>query len=68
MLKKLNSDAKAVSANTPSGASYITQMLCQLATQAKQRDGELAYFIEMAATVSSDLDRKEARSQVRAAK
>ena len=68
MHNKLNLAAKSVNSNTPSGASYITQMLCQLAAQAKQRDSELAYFIEMAATVSSDLDRKEARSQVRSAK
>lgn len=65
MLKKLNLDAKPVNSNAPSGASYITQMLVQLAAQAKQRDGELAYFIEMAAVVSSDLDRKEARAQAR---
>jgi len=41
------------------GASYMTQMLLELAAQAHQRDVELAYFIEMAATVSHELDRKE---------
>ncbi|WP_313522498.1 hypothetical protein [Shinella sp.] len=40
--------------------SYITQMLRQLAAQARERDVELTYFIEMAMIYSAQLDRKEA--------
>lgn len=40
-------------------AGYITQMLRELAILARQRDAELAYFIEMALVHSCDVDVKE---------
>ena len=43
--------------------SYVTQMLRELAIQAKLRNMELAYFLEMAAACSQAVDEKEGRAR-----
>ena len=60
MSKKVAQATNPVLNKTAAGESYITQMLRQLAAQARERDVELTYFIEMAMICSAQLDRKEA--------
>ncbi|MCR6502052.1 hypothetical protein MUO32_23780 [Shinella sp. CPCC 101442] len=60
MIRKTELRANPVVVRKASGDGYLTQMLRELALQARDRDIELTYFIEMAVICSSDLDRKEA--------
>ena len=45
------------------GAGYMTALLREIAILAHTRDVELAYFAEMAALCSHDLDERERRQE-----
>ena len=63
MRKKLELLPNSIISSKITSAGYMTQMLRELAVQAKSRDAELAYFVEMAAICSHDLDEKERRRE-----
>ena len=63
MSKKLELLPNAITSGKLVNAGYMTQMLLELVAQAKSRDVELAYFLEMAAICSHDLDERELRQE-----
>ena len=63
MSKKLELLPNAITSGKLVNAGYMTQMLLELVAQAKSRDVELAYFLEMAAICSYDLDERELRQE-----
>ena len=62
-MKKLELLPNPITSGKLINAGYMTQMLLELAVQAKSRDVELAYLMEMAVICSYDLDEKERRQE-----